>query len=115
MPAERKTSILIILLIFAFFLGMSLRINFPEVQQNFLIADEAVYYSMAQSLSHDFDIRYEKRDLIRYYEDIDSGPMGIFLKKGRGGDLYFAKSFLLDPIGLPQFGVGLCRVLSLLF
>ena len=49
---------------------------------------------MTQSIAHDFDIEYTKRDLIRYYEDIDSGPMGIFLKKGKQSKIFFAKSFL---------------------
>ncbi|MFC2156824.1 hypothetical protein ACFLT9_03205 [Acidobacteriota bacterium] len=98
-------SSLILVLIFIFFLGLSLRINFPAVQQNFLMADEAVYYSMTQSLANDFDLQYTKRDLIRYYEDIDSGPLGIFLKKGKEGNIYFAKSFAYPLFVAPLYKI----------
>ncbi|MCJ7679173.1 MAG: hypothetical protein MUP70_00465, partial [Candidatus Aminicenantes bacterium] len=103
MKDKGRTVNLIIVLLSLFFLGQALTLNFPEIQQNFLFSDEAVYYSMTQSLAHDFDIEYTKRDLIRYYEDIDSGPMGIFLKKGKQDKIYFAKSFLYPLCAVPFY------------
>lgn len=103
MKDKGRTANLIIILLSLFFLGQALTLNFPDIQQNFLFADEAIYYSMTQSLAHDFDIEYTKRDLIRYYEDIDSGPMGIFLKKGKQNKIFFAKSFLYPLCAAPFY------------
>ncbi|MEA2005335.1 MAG: hypothetical protein U9O50_03635 [Acidobacteriota bacterium] len=93
MVSEKNRIFLAIFFIFIFFLGFSLFVNLPSLQGNFLFADEAIYYSMAQSLAHDGDLEYSKRDLNRYYKTFDSGPLGIFLKKGKNGKIFFAKSF----------------------
>ncbi|MBE0461551.1 MAG: hypothetical protein IBX60_07955 [Candidatus Aminicenantes bacterium] len=93
MVSEKRRIFLAIFFIFIFFLGFSLFVNLPSLQGNFLFADEAIYYSMAQSLAHDGDLEYSKRDLNRYYQTFDSGPLGIFLKKGENGKIFFAKSF----------------------
>jgi len=105
MQGEKKTTIFILFLIFFFFFGLSLFINLPAIQQNFLFADEATYYSMTQSLSQDMDFEYTKKDLIRYYQDIDSGPMGIFLKKGRRGKIFYAKSFAYPLFAAPFYKI----------
>ena len=47
---------------------------------------------MTDSLAKDFDIEYTRRDLIRYYQSFDAGPKGIFLKKGKEGRCFYAKS-----------------------
>jgi len=93
MVSEKNRIFLAIFFIFIFFLGFSLFVNLASLQGNFLFADEAIYYSMAQSLAHDGDLEYSKRDLNRYYQTFDSGPLGIFLKKGENGKIFFAKSF----------------------
>ncbi|MFQ6038009.1 MAG: hypothetical protein ACE5LV_05255, partial [Candidatus Aminicenantales bacterium] len=49
----------------------------------------------------DGDIEYTKKDLIRYYEDFTSGPLGIFLKKGRAGKYFYAKSFAYPLFAAP--------------
>jgi hypothetical protein len=101
MTPENKRALTICGLIFIFFLGLSLFINLPALQGNFLYADEAIYYSMTQSLAHDFDLEYTKKDLIRYYQAFDSGPLGIFLKKGKDNRLFFAKSYIYPLFASP--------------
>ncbi|NOR13121.1 MAG: hypothetical protein GQ545_07695 [Candidatus Aminicenantes bacterium] len=96
-------------LIFLFFLGLSLFINLPSLQGNFLFADEAIYYSMTQSLANDFDLEYTKKDLIRYYKAFDSGPLGIFLKKGENDRLFFAKSYIYPLFASPFVKVFGCN------
>ena len=107
MNPEGKKALIILLLIFAFVFSLSLFINLPALQGNFLFADEAIYYSMTQSLAQDFDLEYTKRDLIRYYEAFDAGPLGIFLKKGKEGKLFFAKSY-----AYPLFAAPFVRLLG---
>jgi hypothetical protein len=89
-------------------LGLALFIDLPVIHQGFLFGDQATYYAMAQSLVHDGDIEYTKKDLIRYYEDFNAGPMGIFLKRSRtGGDekLFYAKNFAYPLFTAPFVGV----------
>ncbi len=86
------------------FLGFALFANVPALHQGFLFADQAVYYSMAQSLAFDGDLEYTQHDLIRYNEDFWAGPNGIFLKKiirdGRER-YYYAKSFVYALFAAP--------------
>ena len=101
MPNEKKTVLFIILFIFIFSLGFSLFVNLPALQKNFLFADEAVYFSMTESLAHDGDIEYTRKDLIRYYRSFGAGPLGIFLKKGKAGKIFFAKSWAYSLFAAP--------------
>lgn len=101
MPQERKAAHIAILLIFLFFLGFSFFINLPAVHQNFLFADQAVYYAMTQSIAHDLDLEYTKKDLVRYYHDFAAGPQGIFLKKAANNKLFFAKSWAYSLFAAP--------------
>ncbi|MEO8259892.1 MAG: hypothetical protein ABI868_21285 [Acidobacteriota bacterium] len=61
--------------------AIALTIDVPKSARGFK-GDEATYYSLAHSLAHDFDFKYERRDLIRVWEDFP-GPEGIFLKRGK--------------------------------
>jgi hypothetical protein len=90
---ERQTALRVILILFLFAFGASLFLNIRGLQQNFLFADEATYYMLTQSIAQDGDIEYTRKDLIRYYRSFDAGPLGLFLKKGKDGKIYFAKSF----------------------
>jgi len=101
MISERKLSRSILALVFLFILGFSLFVNILAVQKNFLFADEAIYYSFTQSLAQDGDMEYSKEDIIRYRKTIESGPLGIFLKKGKDGKLFFAKSFAYPLFAAP--------------
>jgi hypothetical protein len=44
--------------------------------------DEATYVAMALSAAYDHDLRYERRDLERFWGLYRSGPEGLFLKRG---------------------------------
>ena len=97
----KKNAFRAILLIFAFFLGLSLFINLPATYRNFLFADQAVYFAMTQSIAYDGDLEFTKKDLVRYYRDIDTGPQGVFLKKGQSGKIFFAKSWAYSLFAAP--------------
>jgi hypothetical protein len=107
--SEKKITSAVLILIFIFFLGFSLFVNILAIQKNFLFADEAIYFSFTQSLAHDGDMEYAKEDIIRYRKTIESGPLGIFLKKGKDGRLFYAKSFAYPLFAAPfvkVFGIN---------
>lgn len=111
MPNEKKIAISLLGLIGIFFLGLSLFINLPVLQKEFLFADEATYFAITQSLAYDGDIEYsmQGQDLNRYYRTFGSGPQGIFMKKGKDGKIFFAKSFVYPLFAAPflkVFGVN---------
>jgi hypothetical protein len=97
----KKASCIIIFIVFFFSLGFSLFVNLPSIEQGFLFADQAVYYSLTQSIARDLDLEYTTKDLIRYYHDFDAGPQGIFLKKARNGKIFFAKSWAYSLFAAP--------------
>jgi hypothetical protein len=97
----KKGAFVVIFIVFLFSLGFSLFINLPVIDQNFLFADQAVYYALTQSIAHDLDLEYTKKDLARYYHDFDAGPQGIFLKKARNGRIFFAKSWAYSLFAAP--------------
>jgi hypothetical protein len=99
--ASKKPALIVIFLVFLFSLGFSLFINLPAIDQNFLFADQAVYYALTTSIAHDLDLEYTKQDLVRYYHDFDAGPQGIFLKKARNGRIFFAKSWAYSLLAAP--------------
>jgi hypothetical protein len=99
--------------------GFALSVDYPKAAGTFW-SDGATYYTMAQSLAFDFDLRYQKGDLERVFREFHNGPSGIFLKKGREldltlssklpflvskgpltGDVYYAKAFLYPLIAAP--------------
>ncbi len=101
MSPEKNSSLSIILLIFLFFLGFSLFINLPAIHNNFLFADQGVYFAMTQSIAYDGDLEYTKKDLARYYHDFMAGPQGIFLKKAKNNRIFYAKSFAYSLFAAP--------------
>lgn len=104
-----------------FLLGVAVSIDFPRAEQGFK-GDEATYYMLGHSLARDFDFAYERRDLIRVWEEY-TAPEGVFLKRGKvnrfeGVDgfpwlrristdeptetrLYFGKSFIYPLAAAP--------------
>jgi hypothetical protein len=54
--------------------------------------DEATYYSLGHSLARDLDFTFERRDLVRVWEEFP-GPEGIFLKRGKTIDLERTPAF----------------------
>lgn len=101
MPQGKTSAFSIILLVFLFFLGFSLFINIPAIDNNFLFADQAVYFAMTQSIAYDRDLEYTKKDLSRYYHDFMAGPQGIFLKKAKNNKIFYAKSFAYSLFAAP--------------
>lgn len=103
-------------------LSIAATLDLPRVAHGFK-GDEATYYSLAQSLAHDFDFAFERRDLTRVWEEFSGGPEGIFLKRGKVSRiersdhfpyvrrvkredpvrtrLYYAKSFLYPLAAAP--------------
>ena len=85
--------------------------------------DEATYVGMALSMAYDHDLTYERRDLERFWGLYQTGPEGIFLKRGkrmriglapsppfvqitklpdtRSDRLYFGKSFAYSVAAAP--------------
>jgi hypothetical protein len=81
-------------------LGATLLVELPRRSGQRFWSDGATYHAMAGSLAHDFDLRYEVRDLERTKEEYPGGPTGLFLKKSRGA-LYFAKALVYPLVGAP--------------
>ena len=99
--------------------GFALTLDYPRAAETFW-SDGATYYAMAHSLAFDFDLVYEREDLIRAFREFRSGPSGLFLKRGREVDLtlesripflvsegpltselYYAKAFLYSLAAAP--------------
>ena len=68
--------------------GVAVSVDFPRAATNFK-GDEATYYSLALSIAYERDFVFQRRDLVRVWEEFPSGPEGIFLK--RGSDIHGVK------------------------
>jgi hypothetical protein len=86
----------------------ALSVDSPRAAGGEFWGDGATYYAMASSLGHDLDLRFEARDLERVRREYPRGPQGIFLKRGRGGWIYYAKAF-----AYPLAAAPLVRVLGI--
>ena len=71
--------------IFLVLAGFSLSVDLPKTKLGFQ-GDEATYYSLGHSLAKDLDFTFERRDLVRVWEEFP-GPEGIFLKRGKTVEL----------------------------
>jgi hypothetical protein len=85
-------------------LACALSIDFPKASLGFK-GDEATYYSLAHSLARDRDFTFERKDLVRVWEEYSGGPEGIFLKRGKKIRLHRSDRFpyvrwdkLEDPV-----------------
>jgi hypothetical protein len=92
---------------------LSLAVNFPRAAYGFH-SDEATYYMMAYSLVEDHDLAYRRDDLVRVWKEFSSGPVGVFLKKGRtiSGKpdpdrqrYFYGKSFIYPLFAAPLVAV----------
>ena len=101
------SGLLIVLLLFAFLGAASLIID-PVRTTYGIKSDEATYVTMALSLANDGDLLYQKRDLDRFWPLYQSGPEGIFLKRGNGPTdrLYFGKAFIYPLVAAPFIGLA---------
>lgn len=89
-------------LFLVFIIFFAFATNLPKRQGGFF-SDESGYYSIIQSLAYDYDIKYERKDLVRIKKVFPSGPVGFFLKKGADGQLYYAKSFAYPLVAAPFY------------
>jgi hypothetical protein len=85
-------------------LACALSIDVPKAALGFK-GDEATYYSLAHSLARDGDFAFERKDLVRVWEEYSGGPEGIFLKRGKKIRLHRSDRFpyvrwdkLEDPV-----------------
>jgi tetratricopeptide (TPR) repeat protein len=102
--ATRGDALRLLLFLAVPMLGLALTVDYLSAARYFH-GDEAVYYAMADSLAHDADIRYERKDLLRIFEQFNQGPQGIVLKGVHGADgeerVYYAKPFLYSALVAP--------------
>ncbi len=116
---EHRVALVVIGTIGLVLAGFALTLDYPRAAETFW-SDGATYYAMAHSLAFDFDLVYERKDLIRAFREFRSGPSGLFLKRGREVDLtlesripflvsegpltselYYAKAFLYSLAAAP--------------
>ena len=62
-------------------MAWALTVDYPRTVPFF--GDAATYYSLGHSLAEDFDFEFRRDDLVRVWREFQSGPEGIFLKRGR--------------------------------
>jgi hypothetical protein len=110
------------LILGALLFSFALTVHFPVVAFGFQ-SDEATYYSLGHSFASDWDMQFQRQDLVRVWKEFPTGPEGIFLKRGRsvhleakstppfvrwvkGPDprvdrLYYGKSFIYPLLASP--------------
>jgi hypothetical protein len=72
-----------------------------DIQSAGVYGDLSTYLMEAQSIAYDFDIKYEQKDVERFYLDgWQQGPMGLFLLKSHG-DLFYAKPYIFPFVLAP--------------
>jgi len=81
-------SALVGIMLFAF----AVSVDFPHANGNRFKGDESTYYMLGHSLARDFDFQYERKDLIRVWEEF-SGPEGVFLKTGKDVEIRGSSAF----------------------
>ena len=79
-PNVRPGAVLAALLLIVYG-GIGLSVDFPRTAIG-IQSDEATYYMMGHSLVEDGDLTYRRDDLVRVWKEFDSGPSGVFLKRG---------------------------------
>ncbi len=73
-------------------LAFAVSVDFPKANGGGFKADESTYYVLAHSLTNDLDFQFERKDLIRVWEEFP-GPEGIFLKRGKDIEVRGSSSF----------------------
>ena len=72
---------LLAVLVLCIYGGLAVAVDFPRAALG-IQSDEATYYMMGHSLAKDGDLTYRREDLVRVWREFDSGPTGVFLKRG---------------------------------
>ena len=81
-------------------MAWALSVDFPKASGGFA-GDAATYYTLGHSLAHDLDFEYRRDDLVRVWKEFPSGPEGIFLKRGSGGRIFYAKAYIYPLVASP--------------
>jgi hypothetical protein len=84
----------------AVLIAWALSVDFAKASGGFA-GDAATYYTLGQSLAHDLDFEYRRDDLARVWKEFPSGPEGIFLKRGSGGRIFYAKAYIYPLAAAP--------------
>ena len=87
-----KPGIIVSALVGAMLLAFAVSVDFPRANGDRFKGDESTYYMLGHSLARDFDFQYERKDLIRVWEEF-SGPEGVFLKTGKDIQIRGSSSF----------------------
>lgn len=78
----------------------ALSVDFAKSSGGFA-GDASTYYTLGHSLADDFDFEYRRDDLVRVWKEFPSGPEGIFLKRGSGGRIFYAKAYIYPLLAAP--------------
>ncbi len=89
---DAKPGILASMLLGLVLLAFAVSVDFPKATGGGFKGDESTYYVLAHSLARDFDFAFERKDLVRVWEEFP-GPQGIFLKRGKAIDLATSSEF----------------------
>jgi hypothetical protein len=81
-PAPRGGPALLMLVLFAVAASYAISVDVPRAGYG-VKSDEATYVAMALSAAYDGNLSFDRRDLIRFEGLYQSGPEGIFLKRGK--------------------------------
>jgi hypothetical protein len=73
-------------------LAFAVTVDFPKANGGGFKGDEATYYVLGHSLARDFDFTFERKDLVRVWEEFPA-PEGIFLKDGKAIHLQGVSTF----------------------
>ena len=82
-------------------LTWAVSLDMVEATEGGFFGDAATYYTLGQSLAHDFDFEYQHDDLVRVWKEYPSGPEGLFLKRARDSKLFFAKAYIYPLLAAP--------------
>lgn len=78
----------------------ALTVDYAKASGGFA-GDAATYYTLGHSLAHDLDFEFRRDDLARVWKEYPSGPEGIFLKRGSGGRIFYAKAYIYPLVAAP--------------
>src|SRR4029450_7059539 len=90
------------LVLFAVAASYAISVDVPRAGYG-VKSDEATYVAMALSAAYDGNLSFDRRDLIRFEGLYQSGPEGIFLKRGKQLRIHPSLSFpFVRTVKLPD-------------
>jgi hypothetical protein len=102
-PMTPKFIRIFFVLFLLFIIFFSFATDLQKIKKGGFFSDESTYFSIIQSLAFDGDLEYTRADIVRIREIFWIGPIGVFLKKGSDGRLFYAKSFIYPLAAAPFF------------